>query len=978
MTKSFDRYRRIALNSGAASFALGTALFATPASAQTVQGTEEIAQRADASAEPQEVDIVVTGSLFKRATDSETASPITVLSTETLAKAGVADISQAIRSISADGAGSIASTRSSFSGGASTVSLRNVGAGATLTLIDGLRSVGFPMNDDGHISFVDLNSIPFSAVQQIQVLKDGASSLYGADAIGGVVNIILKKRFNGVAGQVEGGVTERGDGPRYRANLTVGFGDYESKGWNFYLNGEYQYSGRISNHEVGFPYNTTDISSIGGSDRNAADSSLSTPTPDALVRRVRQVDLNDPFNGSALVAPSPTGTYSLLTNPANCARGAFTVTGAAGGIGCKHDLTDEYSQIQPVQERYSVTGHLAARLGDNIEAHLVASYSRSSVDFIANPTNIAQVQPYRGPTTDSSQQIALPVYVCSAGVNCTTAADRRLNPNNPYAKAYENDPANGAARIYYLFGDIRTRTVNSNEVFRANAGLEGSFGDGWNWKADVVAAKDILHGTNYGVLDIAGLRNVINTGAYNFVNPSQNTQAVRDIVAPTYTVKNWTSMVSFDASLVKALMDLPGGPLQVAVGGQVRREVQNSPGINPDLTKFATTAAAFGKHTVSAGFFEISAPIVEALELTGSGRYDNYSEGFSAFSPKVGATFKPIKQLMLRGTWSRGFRAPSFAERDPTTGFSGSYTITLPDAYVAAHGGMNAPYVTASRSARGGFAGNPDLKPEKSRSFTVGAVVSPTSAFDFTVDYYNIKKTDVIVMTPRIGEAFANYYNGKPLPAGYTLLAVGEPDPDYQDALPRATLISGPYANGASEVSTGIDFSGTARLGIADGIKLTSTANGTYVIEYSQTSAEGVVMQYAGTKGPSALSAGAGTPRWRGNWQNSLQIHNLSLSATTYFVGKIKNVAADSGSTDLSCDHNLYSPGEKFCYIGSFIYADLNASLKVNDQFTLYTDIGNFTNAKAPLAAGGSNFISTWHLPGVIGRTFRIGAKFGF
>ncbi|MBU3077043.1 TonB-dependent receptor domain-containing protein [Sphingomonas quercus] len=971
MTRSFKHYARLALRTGAAPVALGAALIATPGFAQ-----ETPAAAADAAGRPEE--IIVTGSLFRRAIDTETASPVTMLTTDTLAKAGVTDVSQAVRSIAADGAGSIASTRSSFSGGASTVSLRNVGAGATLTLIDGLRSVGFPMNDDGHISFVDLNSVPFSAVQEIQVLKDGASSLYGADAIGGVVNIILKKRFTGVAGQLEGGATTRGDGQSYRANLTVGFGDYESQGWNLYVNGEYQLTGRVSNHDVGFPYNTADISSIGGLDRNSADDTLSTATPDAKVRRVNQINLNDPFNGSGLVAPSPTGTYTTLTNLANCSYGTFTVAGAAGGTGCKHNITDEYGQIVPKQERYSVTAHLAARLSDTIEAHLVGSYSRSVGDYINNPTNIAQVQPYRGPTTDSSQQIALPVYVCAAGVNCVTAADRRLNPNNPYAAAYANDPANGAARIYYLFGDIQARTRNVNEVYRANAGLEGSFGEDWNWKADIVAAKDVLNNTNYGTLDIAGLRQVINTGAYNFVNPSLNTQAVRDIVAPVYTSRNWTSMVSFDASLAKSLMELPGGPLQVAVGGQVRREVQHSPGMNPDLTKFATTAGAFGKHTVSAGFFEVSAPVLPTLELTGSGRYDNYSEGFSAFSPKVGATFKPIRQVMLRGTWSRGFRAPSFAERDPTSGFSGSFTVPLPEAYIAAHGGPNAAYVTASRSARGGFSGNPDLKPEKSRSFTVGTVISPTRDFDLTVDYYNIKKTDVIVMAPRIGEAFNNYYTGQALPPNYVLLAVGEPDPLFPNALPRATLIASPFGNSASEISTGIDFSAAARIGIADGIKLNSTVNGTYVLEYSTTTAEGIVQKFEGTKGPSALSAGAGTPKWRANWQNSLQIHNLTLSTTTYFVGRIKNVAADSGSTDLSCAHNLYGTGDKFCYIGKFIYTDLNASFKVNDQYTFYINVGNFTNEKAPIAAGGSNFIATWHLPGVVGRTFRVGAKFGF
>ena len=127
------------------------------------------------------------------------------------------------------------------------------------------------------------------------------------------------------------------------------------------------------------------------------------------------------------------------------------------------------------------------------------------------------------------------------------------------------------------------------------------------------------------------------------------------------------------------------------------------------------------------------------------------------------------------------------------------------------------------------FVGYSDLKPEKSRSYTVGAVLSPTRNIDLTADYYDIKKTDVIVLAPYMGQAFVAYYTRQPLPPGYTLLSVGDPDPDYTNALPRATLISAPYANAASERSAGYDFSATGRFNITDDIRFTTSANGTYV-----------------------------------------------------------------------------------------------------------------------------------------------------
>ncbi|MBU3077044.1 TonB-dependent receptor plug domain-containing protein [Sphingomonas quercus] len=974
MTKSFKHYGRIALRSGAAPLALGTALIASPSFAQTAPASDNAA--------PAE-EIVVTGSLLRRI-DTETASPVTQLTTESLTKAGITNINDAIRSISADGAGSISTGfQSGFSAGGAAVSLRSLGVSSTLVLIDGLRSTNFPINDDGHNAYVDLNSIPFSAVERVEVLKDGASSIYGADAIGGVVNIIMKKQFNGVAGTVEAGVSAHGDAPRYRANLTAGFGDYDEKGWNFYVNGEYQKDGRVAVKDRAFPYNTNDLTSIGGIDNNPTDNSLapSNGSPSAVVRLAGQSDLNNPFSGGSV----PTGTYTTL-GLGNCPNGTFTVAGAAGGTGCRYDLQNTYSQIQPDQERYSVTGRLSVRISDNIEGYVSGSFSRNIVDIRALPAPIRQQQPYGASPAMSSTApgVVLPVYICSAGINCVTAADRRLNPNNPYAAAFANDPAAGAARIYYRFGDIPVGTHRQNEVLRAAAGLRGSVGDDWNWQVDAVAAKDNLDITNRGVVDIAGLKSAINTGAYNFVNPALNTQAVRDQISPTYTTHSYTSMVSLDASVSKSLMDLPGGPLQIAVGGQVRHEVQNNPGINPDKLKFANTAASFGKHTVSAGYFEISAPVLDPLELTASGRYDHYSEGFSRFSPKIGATFKPMRELLVRGTWSKGFRAPTFAESNPRSNFPGFVTVTPPESFQLAHGGLLSagntnPYAQAYSTGQG-VNGNPNLKPEKSRSFTAGIVAQPVPWLSFTVDYYNVKKTDVIVTGPDLGAARAAYFAGTPLPEGYTVAAIDGVDPLFPTALPRVLVISAPYVNAASQLSTGLDFSATANVPLGDNIKWTSRIDVTDVFKYNVTQ-NGLVQKYVGTMGPYELSSGAGTPKWRGNWQNTLQFGKFSLTATTYYVSKIKNVAADEGE-DLSCEGgNLYGTGEDFCHIRRFIYSDLNASLQVNDKFTFYINVGNFTNAKAPIAPSsysGINYLPTWHYAGVIGRTFRVGANFGF
>jgi iron complex outermembrane receptor protein len=473
--------------------------------------------------------------------------------------------------------------------------------------------------------------------------------------------------------------------------------------------------------------------------------------------------------------------------------------------------------------------------------------------------------------------------------------------------------------------------------------------------------------------------------------------------------RGYTSLASLDASITKALFQLPGGPLQLAVGGQVRRETLNYPGLNPNLENYANTAAAFGKHTVSAAYFEIDAPVFDQLEIDASGRYDHYSEGFSHFSPKIGAKFTPIPQIALRGTFSKGFRAPTFAESNPRSSFPGFVTYQPPCSFVLAHGGTATagggcsatmangqvnPYAQ-SYSIGGGFSGNPNLKPEISTSFTGGIVAQPLRWLSLTVDYYHVKKDNTIVAGPLAGTARANYYAGQPLPDGYSVGAVDAVDPLYPNALPRVLVINGPYVNSGYFKTDGLEYSANATFPISDDIRFTSRIDVSQILKFDVDFGDGVIRKYVGTLGPYELSSGAGTPKWRGNWQNTLEWGPLSLSATVYYVSHIKQVAADeeapdaSGNIDLSCaaaagDLYPYPSADaqsKFCYIKRFIYADLNAAIKVDDKFTFNFTVGNFTNERAPLAPAsysGVNYLPTWHYAGVIGRTFRAGATFKF
>jgi iron complex outermembrane receptor protein len=212
--------------------------------------------------------VIVTGSFVPR-TDTETPSPLTVISAEDIAQSGLTSTADIVRTLTADNSGTLPTSFVGAAAGAAGVSLRGMTVNSTLVLIDGHRATNYPLADDGQRTFVDLNTIPLDVVDHIEVLKDGASSVYGADAIAGVVNIILKKTFTGLQTSAEVGTSSHGDGTMRRGTLTVGSGDLGSGDrFNAYFNLEYEKDGAIRVGERGFPFNTNDLTPIGGNNLN--------------------------------------------------------------------------------------------------------------------------------------------------------------------------------------------------------------------------------------------------------------------------------------------------------------------------------------------------------------------------------------------------------------------------------------------------------------------------------------------------------------------------------------------------------------------------------------------------------------------------------------------------------------------------------------------------------------------------------------
>lgn len=926
-------------------------------------------------------EIVVTGTAFRQRT-LDTPSPVTAVTALQLQQRGITTAADAVLSTSSSSGGGLPNNFSgngAFAAGATGVSLRGLTTDSTLVLQDGMRLAYFPLADDGARSFVDLNTIPSSVIDQVQVLKDGASSTYGADAVAGVVNYIMKKQITGISGSAEGGVTQRGDGSHQRMTLTGGYGDLKSQGFNIYASVEYQHDGIIYNRDRGFPYNTGDLSSrladdgkTPGVNSNVNGQGFTGNTGSAATTSavVTPAILTTP--GNVLSGAQIAGSNAMVLNPAGC--GALTYGASSNGDNyCTENLIARYRAIQPEQNRFGATSRLTVNITDNIQAFLTGTYYQNREFFPS----------YGGPgNTTTSNPTSLRGLVIPA-----TLANGQVNPQDPYANMI--DPTTGqreSALLQYAFGGIPNNTSQITRNYRVAGGVSGDFGSGWHFDVGGTYMHSQVDTTLRGNLNYAALIDAVENGTYNFVNPEQNSQALLDTIAPNIRAVAKSELWQVQGTISKQLFELPGGPLQFAVTGQVRYESINDPNEDPVNADGSYAAAgintffAIGHRYNEAGAFELDAPILKQLDIDVSGRYDHYSEGFDHFSPKVGVKITPIRPLILRGTFSKGFRAPSIPETQGAV--LGFVTRTPPAAVVAAHGndGYVQPYSLGLNTA-----GNPDLKPELSTGFTGGAVLEPTHWLHLSADFYHIKKTRVIVGGPDYGAAINDFYSGSTLPAGYSVV-LNPADPAAPNAIRTVQIVNSPYVNANSLVTSGIDMALDIHYRISPSVDFTSSLEGTWIQKYNIHTSDGV-QHFVGTVGPYSITSASGTPRWRANWQNTVMWNKLTLTAVTYFTSGYKGTADDYSGAGTSGDCAnaiaLASDGltPQQCHVKHFIDVDLTASYAITPKMSIYATMYNVADAKAPFdpnTYGGVNYNPAWSTAGILGRTFKVGATFGF
>jgi iron complex outermembrane receptor protein len=787
-------------NAGVAIAALGLALMSAPAMADQA---EPAAAAPDTKADV----IIVTGSQFKQ--NAKTAIPVTTITTADLDKQGVSTIQDSIQRLVGNNGPALTNAftaNGAFAGGASGVSLRGLTTNSTLVLFDGMRSSYYPLADDGVRNFVDLNTIPDDVIERVEVLRDGASSLYGADAIAGVINLITKRQFTGLSVRGENGLSSRDDAPEHRFSATAGKGDISRDGYNAYISGFYYYSDTLKDNQRPYPYNSSDNSGIcyqGTCGANNIQNGVTNGVYNGTATATGALSVR-PYDATNT---TPQGRYQLLSGCGGLP--SYTLTAAdlaanpsAAPVVCQDDRVKNYGVIQPKLQRYGLTGHFVKTVGDSSEIYGEVNWVQSISEYTGGPAVIRSAAPTgidfpQYSTASNAGQYAAGSGALTLPVLTTSGA---LNPNNPFAAQGE------VARIIGRLPNIDEFNETISRTIRANLGIKGTaFGD-WQYRVDAVANHTSLNVISEGYVYIQHLLNVVADGSYNFVNLAANSAAQNAYLAPTQVNHDSSKLYQAQANITGTVFQLPGGPAQLGLGGTVYYEAVNDPSGNPDYngpTERYFVLNAFGSvghRTVESAFGEIKLPVLTTLDLSAAARYDHYSTGQSAFSPKASFKYTPISQITFRGSWSRGFRIPSFAESNslPTTGYVTIQPGTLPASFLAQYGCTPTTtskcdsYIT-NNSYGLTTVGTAGLKPEKSRSFNAGVVLEPVKNIQLSVDYYNIMKTNAITAADS-GPAVADYYAGTPVPAGQTVIP-GAVDPNHPNATPLLGFVQVGFVN---------------------------------------------------------------------------------------------------------------------------------------------------------------------------------------
>jgi iron complex outermembrane recepter protein len=751
-----------------AATALALALVAGPALAQTgapavadpahtATGIAPAGTSADAASPTSDAvggEIIVTGSRIRHSPIDQ-PSPVTFVDQADIARTGLSSIADVLQRLPSSGGG--LNTKNNSSGnlgnppdgggvgaGSSEINLRYLGSKRTLVLVDSMRFINGSAAS-GIPASVDLNSIPQAAIERVEVLQDGASAIYGSDAISGVVNIITKTKQDGLQVSAQQGIFKEGDGFTQNYDVSYGFGN-DKTGTQIIIGGDYVRQNPVYDGDRAF-------SAFPHPFLTQCDSNCSSATPNGRFLVLGEnLTLKDPVAGRPAFDPAdPTGAGSDFRD--------FTTTDRYNFAPTNYLLTP--------YKRYSAFANVEQPLGGDI---------KFSGKFFFNRR------------VSANQAAPLPLFIGPDSGNGNLLDNITIDGSNPYNPFGTLSAAPGASNYSFIArrlveGGPRhySQTV---DTYYGTGTLSGKFqalGHDWFWDVNGVYGTTHANQTFTGNVDATKVEQALGpiadcTGACVPLNifggAGSITPAMYDFISFTEHDKSMQRIWDGTANLTGSLFDLPAGPVGIALGYE-HRDLKGSftpdPIIQAGHGADIPAAASGGQYNADEVYGELSVPILkdkpffEMLNGSFAARYSDYSTTGGKATIKAGADWKPVHDLLLRGSYSEGFRAPSIAE---SFGSASRFDDPANDPCNDVKAGSSSPTLVANCGAAGVktdgsyeqnngqlpvyTSGNPNLKAETSRSLVGGGVYSASWAgnwaktLTFEANYYHIKVKNAI------------------------------------------------------------------------------------------------------------------------------------------------------------------------------------------------------------------------------------------
>jgi iron complex outermembrane recepter protein len=721
--------------------------------------------------------IVITGSSIKRIA-SEGALPVQVIKRDELERQGIASVEQLVSQLNINGNGldNLASNADVVDGaqrgnnGATSANLRGQGSNATLILLNGRRVASHGLNG----GTVDLNQIPFAALDRVEVLKDGASAIYGTDAIGGVINFILRSNHQGLTVNTLLDIPQKDGGEIYGASLVGGFGDLNTQGFNVLA------SLSVRDHKI-----------LRGDQRDFVNTYQPSRglSPDTRGAPIATLFAVNGTQENVLSVTLPNGTRSNTAGPLDFANSALRVNGInvldlPGGAGCGSvDGMSPYDEVlwaspgakygcawdtgraaalqQPVKNT-NLVSKLTFKLADHqVFAEAVLGKSESTKVFsnnqISSGTGVATVTLPDGVTVVPSpfRDLRYPSTGASYNqvFNALVAAFPALEANRGLPMAFRWRCMACGPR------ELDTVTDASRMLLGADGPLP--FLKDWDYRVGLSEASSKSKSTLGGGYHYSdALAALINTGVLNPFSQTQTAQALAGLEAASargvalYGGK--FTVTQFDAAFSGPVFALPGGTAMAAVGWDRRAEAYKFDGDQRSNANtraalvfnapFDNTLATAGKlsRDIHAQYVELLLPVIKDLEFNLAARSDKYTGFGRNTSPKVSLRWTPTASVLVRGAFSEGFRVPTFKQMfDPVT--SSTYAgndfpdpATCPTLQVSS----TVPGCAAlpANSFNTLFGGKRDLEPETAKIRSLGLVFQLTQQLSGNLDWWDIDR----------------------------------------------------------------------------------------------------------------------------------------------------------------------------------------------------------------------------------------------